>query len=256
MRILADGALTVTDASLEASNINASMDIIASGNVSFTGSDVTVGDIASGGDLLLTACTDPAPPCTVTAIASSFKSREIEVIAFGDVTFIGVTMTTNSPRDEIRIVSIAGDVLLGAATMQGQAPPGSCTQGELETQFNTFTGGPESNFIVEAFGFVDLTAARVTVAENLRVTSGIGAGVASVPAFIDATTAILRNDIGKRGEIELLADEAADTITVAGTTLIDDDEQGSVNDVAELNGCEVVPRAGCPNVAGTPAVDG
>jgi len=255
VRIFVDGDFVAINTNLEASNTNASMDIIVAGNVSFSGTDVTVGGISSGGDLLLTACTNPAPPCTITAVASTFKSREIEVIGVGDVTFSGVTMTTNSPRDEIRIVSTAGNVQIGASTTSGQGTGSECTEGNLETQFNGFMGGPESNFIVEAFGFVDLTAARVTVAENIRITSGVGAGVASVPAFIDATGAILRNDIGKKGEVEILADETSATITITGTTLIDDNESLSVEDVSELNLCETVPRAGCINLVGTPSTD-
>ena len=254
VRIFAAGDFTAIDANLEASNINASMDIIVAGNVSFSGSDVTVGGITSGGDLLLTACTNPAPPCTITAINSTFKSREIEVIAVGDVTFLGVTMTTNSPRDEIKIVSTAGNVRLGATTSsQGAGTP--CSPGNLETRFNAFFGGPESNFIVNAFGFVDMTGARVTVSENIRITSGVGAGPASVPAFIDLTNAILRNDIGKKGEIEILADETQAVITITGTTLIDDNEDGGIEDVAELNECETVPRGGCLNVTGAPTTD-
>jgi hypothetical protein len=258
VRITASATFSAIDTVLEATDGNGAMDIIAVGNILFEGTTVTVGATGAGGDLLLITCTGAAPDCTITASASSFKSREVDIIAVGDIILGGVTITTNSPRDRVEIISLHGNVDAGTGTTaQGQqGPVNKCLGGTdpISTP-NVILGGPESDLLIQAFGFVDLSGSRITVAQNIDVMSGVGGGAASVPAFIDLTGAAIRNDVGKRGEIVMVADETVETITIEDVLLIDDDESAGVNDVSELNGCEVVPRAGCPNVVGTPSVD-
>lgn len=255
IRITATGTFTAIDTVLESSNSNSSVDIVTGGDILFAGTTVAVGGVGSGGDQLLITCTDAAPDCTITATASSFKSRELDMIAVGDITLSGVTITTNSPRDRTEIISLNGNVLAGTgATAPQQVNKCGGTTNPIQTP-NVILGGPESDLVIQAFGFVDLSGSRITVAQNIFVMSGVGGGAASVPAFIDVTAAAIRNDIGKKGEIEMTADETLEDILVDAVILIDDDDSASVNDVSELNGCEVVPRGPCPNVVGTPATD-
>jgi len=254
--IAASATFTAVDSAIEAPNGNAAVDVVAGGDILFEGTSVKVGATGSGGDLLLIECTGAAPDCTVTARNSSFKSRELDMYAVGDINLSGVTITTNSPRDRTEIISFNGNVNAGAMALPQQPPASACLNVDPDTtQPNVILGGPESDVLIQAFGYVDLTSIRITVAQNIFVISGAGGGMAGVAAYIDVTAAQIRNDIGKKGEIVMTADETSEVITVNGVLLIDDDESAGVNDVAELNGCEMVPRAGCPNVVGTPATD-
>jgi hypothetical protein len=253
--ISAGGTFSAVDTAIEADDGNASVDIIAVGDMLFAGTSVTVGGTGAGGDLLLITCTGSSPDCTITGTGASFKSREVDMIAVGDITLSGVTITTNSPRDRTEIVSLNGNVDAGAAVGAPQQV-GQCNGDTDPVQTpNVILGGPESDLLIQAFGFVDLSGSRITVAQNIDVISGAGGGAAGVPAYIDLSNAAIRNDIGKKGEIDMVADENAETITIESVLLIDDDEAAGDNDVSELNGCEVTPRAGCPNVVGTPSTD-
>jgi hypothetical protein len=256
IKIAASETFRAIDTTIEGTDGNASIDLIAAGDMRFEGSNVTVGSSGAKGDLLLINCTGAAPDCTITATGSSFKSREIDVIAVGDVVFAGVTITTNSPRDRVEIVSLAGDVMAGSSAGASQQTGSKCNGGVgPETTPSVIIGGPESDLLIQAFGFIDLASIRITMAQNIDILSGYGGGAAGVPAYVDLTGATIRNDIGKKGEIVVLADETNETITIEDAVLIDDDEAAGDNDVAELNGCEVVPRGGCPNVVGTPSTD-
>lgn len=258
IRITVSDTFTALDTAIESSNGNSSVDIVTGGDILFGGTNVTVGSAGSGGDQLLITCTGAAPDCTITAVGSTFKSRELDMVAIGDIMLAGVTITTNSPRDRVEIISLNGNVDAGINATAPQQPPGNkCGGGGTGpvTTPNVILGGPESDLLIQAFGFVDLSGSRITVAQNVFVMSGVGGGAASVPAFIDIAAAAIRNDIGKRGEIEMTADETIETILAAAVLLIDDDDSASVNDVSELNGCEVVPRGPCPNVVGTPSTD-
>ncbi len=258
IRVTASGMFSALGSAIESTNANSSVDIVTGGDILFDGTNVVVGGAGSGGDQLLITCTDASPDCTITALASTFKSRELDMIAVGDIVLSGVTITTNSPRDRVEIVSLNGNVEAGAsATLPQQPPNNKCGGGgtnPVRTP-NRIFGGPESDLVIQAFGFVDLSGSQITVAQNIFVMSGVGGGAATVPAFIDVTGAAIRNDIGKRGEIEMTADENLEDILVDTVVLIDDDDSASTNDVSELNGCEVVPRGGCPNVVGTPTTD-
>jgi hypothetical protein len=106
-------------------------------------------------------------------------------------------------------------------------------------------------------GFANMASANVLVAEFVTITSGSAPGLAPVPAGVDLTGASIRNDFGKQGDIVVVADEAQATISIGGAVLVDDNPAGSVDDVSELDGYEVVPRktAPCVNIVETPDLD-
>ena len=260
-KFTATGTFTATNTFVESTNVNGDLDIESAGNMVFNKTTLTVGDVSSGGDSLKVTCTNSSPECTITVTDSQFKGRQITVKGQGDVSFVKTKLITNSPIDLITIVSVGGNVNLGA----GIPGFGDCCG--FGGGGNSVISGSEGNLSIMAFGQVNLSTVNILVAENICVRSGVsnvatqgacdpcsGGSAASPPADIDATGASIRNDFGKRGEIELCADEARTTIAVGGAVLIDDNT-GPVEDVAELNGCETLPRSGCPNVSGVPDTD-
>ncbi len=248
--IQASGAFSAVSADIEATDRSGNLQISAATSMHFDNATLVVGDNVSGERLELD-CTGTSPACAIDAVKSSFKSRRMSITAVGDVTFTQSKITSVGPSDKIEITSTAGNVKLGT----GAPPAGGECCGMSGGGGNTVVSGVEGELFVSAFGLIDFTAANVLVAENISLTSGVGAGPASVPASIDLTDASLRNDFGKPGEITVLADEGVATITIAGATLIDDQPNGQPDDLSTLNGCSTTPRSGCPNVAGTAATD-
>ncbi|HZP43184.1 MAG TPA: hypothetical protein VFD84_16975 [Candidatus Binatia bacterium] len=268
-KITATGTFTAAGATIEQTNGNGGVLVSATGDVSITNSNVTTGNVQSGGDLMLIECTGGSPKCTVTIADSNLTGRHIRVEGVGNVTLSKTKVVTQSPTDLIRITSFMGDVNLGAGPSSGQ---GDCC-GFGGGGGNTFVSGNEGNLFVRAFGKIDAAGANVLVAELICLRSGVSSfgnegacdacdpnapssQAAGVPATIDVTDASLRNDFAKPGEIELCADETRSTITLTGATLVDDNTS-QLNDVSELNGCEQVPRTTppCVNLVGTPATD-
>jgi len=260
-KVTATGTFTATSTFLESTNSNGDLNIESAGNMVFDVTTLTVGDVSSGGDSLNVKCTNASPKCTITVTDSQFKSRHITVEAQGDIGFAKTKLITNSPLDLIQITSFQGNVNLGS----GIPGFGDCCG--FGGGGNSVITGNEGNLYIRAFGLVDLSTANILVAENICVRSGVsnfnteapcepcsGGSAASVPADIDATDASIRNDFGKRGEIKLCADETRKTVTVGGAVLIDDNTS-AVEDISELNGCETLPRSGCPNVSGVPDTD-
>jgi hypothetical protein len=175
-------------------------------------------------------------------------------------------LITNSPRDYVKLESMMGNVLLGSAA---QAGGGDCC-GFGGGGGNSIVSGNEGNLYLTAFGRIDLSGANVLVAENICGASGVpadqvfdydvcgkacvGGAAASVPADIDLTDASVRNDFAKNGSVRFCADETRADVTIQGAVLIDDDTS-AVNDLSTLNGCDTLPRSGCPHVPGTADLD-
>lgn len=231
--VAATGTLTISEASLESRNGNGDAVLTAAGDVTLTGSSVSVGTSKTSGDGLTITCTGTSPPCRITATGTSLKSRLLDVTAVGDVTFGDSNLTTSSPRDHIAITSATGSAYLG----------GACSANRLAT-------GNEGELRVTAAGDVDLSASTALVAEEIIVRAGVGSGDGDV----DLRGVTLRNDFGKKGQIVVEADEGKGAIDIGDAVLVDDDEGGS--DVSELNGREAVPHTGFEGVVGTPELDG
>jgi len=247
--ITASGTFTAVDTAITSSGNNSDLEIQAAGSMLFERSTVDVGGSTSGDTLRIT-CTGASPDCTLTAHETTFESRLTYLTAVGDITFTAVRLLSHSPRDYIRVVSTHGNVIAGSRGTSGLA---CCGGGKREP--NVAVSGNEGNLLISAFGSIDVSGANILVAEFITFTSGVGAGAATVPATIDVTDASVRNDFAKDGEIVMTADEGLATITITNAILVDDDPSAGVHDVAELNGCEQLPRSTCPNVVGTPTID-
>jgi hypothetical protein len=228
--IRATGTFTALDTVIQSTNGNANMDIIAVGDMVIRDSQVIVGELDRGGDLLKIECTGPG--CTIDTQDSLFKGRLMEVLAVGDIfSFNNTTFRTHGPRDFITIRSTAGNVLLPCGVI-------------VRT-------GNEGDLVIESFGRIDLWGADIRVAEHIVITSGVGPGLAAVPAAdVNATSATIRNDFGKDGQIVVTADEAQQIIDITDATIIQEGPE-----VAELNGRRALPHTGFNNVVGVPAVD-
>src|SRR5262249_12952093 len=148
----------------------------------------------------------------------------------GDVLMRTTHIVTVSPRDDSRIESTHGNVCL------------PCD--------DDISGGNESSLKIFAFGFVDLPAIKILVAQNITITSGVGAGAASVDAHMDLTGASSNNNFGKPGAITITADEGVATVTIQDATII---QEGP--DVATINGRSTLPHQGFNHIVGTPALD-
>ncbi len=257
INIQASGMFSANDTELVASNNNGNLDIEAVGDMSFDAASLTVG-LPGDGDRLRVECTGEVPKCRIQASDATWKARKMFVTGVGDIELSSMALVTNSPIDKITITSTMGNVDLAGTGCESSPVCGNqCDPGGGGGSCGVnISMGVEGDLEISAFGFVDLKFATVLVAQNIHITSGVGAGPASVPAQIETNSATLRNDFGKKGEIVLLADETLETIDISNAILVDDDPSPSTPDVAELNGCEVTPRTPCPNVVGTPALDG
>jgi len=266
--VTATGTLTVSESTVSSTDTNGRLLLQAAGDVSFVDSTIEVGDATHDGDLLTVTCTGTSPKCTITGTGSTLKSRHIEIEAQGDVVFSASSLLTNSPIDTITIRSDMGNVILGVNSHGGGNT--DCCSVNARNDGDSVVSGNEGNLYILAFGRIDLSGSNIVVAEDICGRSGVddvpalsrsdacgpcpGAGaMATVPADIDLSTASIRNDIGKPGDIVFCADETRATIDIDQSLLIDDDVNGP--DLSELNGCATKPRSGCPNVTGTPNVD-
>jgi hypothetical protein len=109
--LAASGAVTVDKASVVAANSNGNAVIQAGGNVS-----ITVGSNVSAGDTVQISCTGPL--CTIDVIGANISANKVRVAGVGTVTFTpSSTITTSCPRDEVRISSSQGDVVLSGGTL-------------------------------------------------------------------------------------------------------------------------------------------
>lgn len=231
IRIDASGTFTATGVTIHSSNNNGDMDITAAGDMTFTDSTVIVGtDLTNGGDTLNITCTNAAPDCTINATNSTFKSGNLFITSVGDILMRTTHIITVSPRDDSRIESTHGNVCL------------PCD--------DDISGGNESNLRILAYGFVDVPAIKILIAENITITSGVGNGAASVDAHIDLTGATINNNFGKTGSITITADEGHGQVTILDAIII---QEGP--GVATINGRSTLPHQGFNNIVGVPQID-
>lgn len=231
VEIHADGALTLTNASLEAGNGNGAILLLAKTGFDIEHGVLVTGDADHGGRSIIIRCNGVLCPLTLTK--SNLVGHVVKVKVLGPITAVGNTVVTRGPRDLIDVRSLKGDALLCCDEMSGHN---------------------EANFFASAFCQVNLTQSQVNVGENIKVTSGIGGGSCTTPTNTLLTDATLDNDFGKLGDITVTAANGTSGIAIDGATLIDDDVTHP-GDLAKLNGCETLPRSGCPHVTGTAAVD-
>lgn len=159
--VAATGKFVAVDTSLVASNGNGSMLITAHDGMRFDRTMVTVGPLTDRGDQLTLTCLDGGRNgCGIVARSSSFKSRLVNISATGDVRFANVRVHTTSPCDRIFIVSTQGNV-------------------DLNGCGNSILSDVEGALTITAAGFVDLSFAKVLVAEDITITSGSAPGSAS-----------------------------------------------------------------------------
>lgn len=262
----ATGTITLRQTNVESTNNNASLNLYAAGNVLIQDSTVTNGNPTSGGDALRIACTQTSPKCTLTVTDSTLKSRKMYLRTVGDQVYVKAKIITNSPTDLVRMETTMGSILLGGAVQDGG---GDCC-GFGGGGGTSIVSGNEGNLFMAAFGRIDLSGANILVAENICGVSGLtsaqvpdydvcgtpcaGGSASAVPADIDITDGSVRNDFAKKGNIRFCADETRADVVIEGAVLIDDDTS-AVNDLSTLNGCDTLPRSGCPNVAGTADTD-
>lgn len=262
----ATGSITLRQTNVESTNNNATLNLYAVGDIVIEQSTVTNGNPSSGGDALRIECTGTAPKCTLTVTDSTLKSRKMYIRTVGDQNYVQAKIITNSPTDLVRMESTMGSILLGGAS---QGPGGDCC-GFGGGGGTSIVSGNEGNLIMAAFGRIDLSGANILIAENICGAAGLtsaqvpdydtcgtpcaGGSASAVPADIDVTDASVRNDFAKKGNIKFCADETREDVTIQGAILIDDDTSAT-NDLSTLNGCDTLPRSGCPNVVGTANTD-
>jgi hypothetical protein len=231
VRIDASGTFAAMGVTIESANNNGDMSITAVGDMTFTDATVMVGpDLTGGGDTMNVTCTGAAPDCTITSTNSTFKSGNLFITAVGDILMRTTHIITVSPRDDSRLESTHGNVCL------------PCD--------DDISGGNESSLKIFAFGFIDLPAIKILVAQSITITSGVGAGAASVDAHIDLTGAVINNNFGKDGAITITADEGRAQVTIQDATII---QEGP--DVATINSRSTLPHQGFANIVGVPQID-
>jgi hypothetical protein len=109
----ATGDITIDGASVVAADSNGNAVINAGGNIL-----ATAGSHLEAGDDVIVKCTGAL--CTVDIAQSTIVANRINVEGNGDVTVDpSSVLTTSCPRDEIKIVSNFGDVLLGGGVVGG-----------------------------------------------------------------------------------------------------------------------------------------
>jgi len=231
VEVHADGDITVINASLEAGNGNGAILLASKTGFDIEHAVLVTGDADHGGRSIIVRCTGALCPLTLTH--SNLVGRVVKVKVLGAITAVSNTVVTRGPRDLIDVRSLKGDALLCCDEMDGHN---------------------EANFFASAYCQVNLTQSQVNVGENIKVTSGIGGTSCVGPTSTLLTDATLNNDFGKLGDITVTAANNTSGIDIDGATLVDDDVM-KPGDLAKLNGCEALPRSGCPHVTGTAVTD-
>ena len=231
VHIDASGTFTATGVTIQSANNNGDMNITVAGDMTFTDATVIVGqDLTNGGDTMNITCAGTSPDCTINATNSTFKSGNLFITSVGDILMRTTHIITVSPRDDSRIESTHGNVCL------------PCD--------DDISVGNESSLKIFAFGFIDLPAIKILVAQNITITSGVGAGAASVDAHIDLTGATINNNFGKPGSITITADEGHGQVTILDAIII---QEGP--GVATINDRSTLPHQGFNNIVGVPQID-
>lgn len=221
-------AVALENTTIEADRGNASVRLSAGdGGFRVRNSLVTVGGAEGGsGRELRFECL--AGACPLELHRSDLRSHYIRLLATGTISATQSTITTRGPRDKILVASAAGDVSLGGC--------GVALRANLEGRVQ-----------IAGAGNVDLSGAQVGAGRWITVLAANGR--------VSLRGATLRNDYGKRGDIEISAAEDTGTVDIDGATIVDDDRRVRVNDVAKINGRESTPRGQSGTVIGSPALD-
>lgn len=229
------GTFTMTGGGMvEATSGNASIDVSAGAGIVLSTANLTVGGVAParpvgaqpGADIISLVCTGPA--CKITAFNTTLRSRLMTLQSMGDIDFDTVMVQTFGPRDKVVISSKGGHF---------HAP--GCA--------NKFLSGTDGLLMLDAFGDVDLSFAKVVIGQDILISSGTGAPPLRA---VNLNGAVLRNDFGKSGRRITVTAGGQKQISICGTTLVNDGPQ-----VATLNGRSILPHEGFANVFGTPDVD-
>jgi hypothetical protein len=223
--LLATDEIVIDKATLEATNGNGSIQLLARNGLTITSAVLVTGSSDRAGKDLRIQCT--APHCPLHITKSNILGHIVRVSIQGNITSALNTIVTRGGRDLVDIRSIAGDTQLCCDNMGG---------------------GNESTTFISSFGAIDLQSTEINRAEGITVTSGLGG-----TGDTNLLKATLDNDFGKRGEIVVTAANGNGTVNIQDATLIDDDTKGP--DVSTINGREQLPHQGHNNTVGTPATD-
>jgi len=224
--IRADGHITLTMATIEATNSNGRVRLVSETGFTILGSIIKVGGLKPGRELRL-ECNGAG--CGMNLCQSTIEAQRIRVVVDGDIIADGAVVRTRSPRDRIHLESRNGDIIFCGGQIIGDV---------------------EGRMTIEACGEIDLSGVELAIGRNIIIDSGLcGAG------DILLVGASVRNDFGKRGEIEITAAGGAGQVDITDATLIDDDRSANKNDVSEINGREQLPHEGHNNTVGTPSTD-
>jgi hypothetical protein len=225
--VRADGALTILNASLDGANSNARMRLRAATGITIDSSILSVRGADKPGRELRIECRGAG--CVTNICASTLEAGRIRITGDGDIIGDFSTLRSESPRDRIWVTSVEGNVLFCGVQMLGDV---------------------EGSIRVRACGDIDLTQGVLAIGRNIDIEAGLcGTGQVILNA------ASLRNDFGKKGDIEITAAGGAGQVDITGATLIDDDKSVSTTDVSEINGREETPHEGFNNTVGTPNLD-
>jgi hypothetical protein len=227
IELRADADMTLTSASLDAANGNAKMRLVSETGFTITGTILNVGDATRAGRELRIECDGSG--CPLSLSSSDLRANRIRILTDGPISGDLSTATTSGPRDRISIRSLKGAVNFCKVNLLGRN---------------------EGNIEVIAFGDVNLTGSELATGRYIDVRAGLGGTGNAI-----LTSATLRNNFGKDGEITVTAAGGAGQIDIAGATLIDDDKPVTINDVSTLNGRQQTPHQGFNNTAGVPGLD-
>jgi hypothetical protein len=244
---LGHGSITITNALVQNGNNNGNVLIRSCGNL----------DVDSVGGAVLRAGDNVDINCLVTGCVMNFTDAVLEaapaiiISADSDITMVGTSLKTESPRDFINITSRNGSVIAGAGTPTNGScfdeetfPPGGihlltpeqaqefCDNNcECEGGGNSIDTGVEGNLSIVAKVDIILTGACVYVAEEIELIAQTG--------LVDLENAQIRNDYGKTGQIIVSANGGTGTIKINDAIIVDGGKAGGnddPNDVASLNG--------------------
>lgn len=224
--VRADGHLSLTTATIEANNSNARVRLQSETGFTILDSIVAVGGVKPGRELRI-ECRGAA--CAMNLCQSTIEAQRVRITIDGDMTVDGALIRARSPRDRIEIESKNGNIQFCGGRVLGDV---------------------EGRIMIDACGDIDLTQAEVATGRNISIDAGLcGAGQ------VILTEASVRNDFGKRGEIEITAAGGAGQVDITNATLIDDDRSASQSDVSEINDREQTPHEGFNYTVGTPSLD-
>ena len=224
--------ITINGATLQDDNDNGNITLRSCWDITFTAPS----NVSSADAQILAECLWPETPpspfvspygCQVKATGSTFPSaRHIYFFSQGDMTLADSVFATHSPLDNMRFVSIFGNLFAGESGCDPNQPlqcpnpftiADACNLCQLcHPTHNSFSGGVESNAFFFAEQDVDLSGACVNIAENITITADGRSPVSpynvlaptqgpGAAFYINLQDAQIRDDFGKTGNIAILA---------------------------------------------------